>query len=228
MCGRYASARHPGDLAVAFEAQDTTEGRCLPPDYNVAPTKEVHGVLERHGVRQVRVLRWGLVPSWAPDTSGAARLINARLETVADKPAFRSAWLRRRCLVPADGWYEWAPSAEGGKRRPWFITPVDGSLLALAGLYEVRDGLLTCTIITTAATGPLTELHDRMPVALEPGSWAGWLAADADPPDLVPSATVLAGLEMRPVGDSVGNVDNNGPALTDPRAEPVPVPQTLF
>lgn len=229
MCGRYASARHPGDLADSFDAVDATEGRCLPADYNVAPTKEVHAVLVRHGVRQLRVLRWGLVPSWAPDVSGGARLINARIETVAGKPAFRSAWLRRRCLVPADGWYEWAPATDRPGRQPYFVTPADGSLLAFAGLYEVRDGLLTATIITTAAAGPLTALHDRMPVLLDRARWADWLAPEADPPDLAASATG-SGLQVRAVGAAVGNVNNNGPALTAPRLEPVPVPvpQTLF
>lgn len=230
MCGRYASSRHPQDLADTFDAQDATAGRCLPPDYNVAPTKETHAVLQRHGVRQVRVLRWGLVPSWAPDPTGAARLINARLETVADRPAFRSAWLRRRCLIPADGWYEWTHTPDG--RCPHFITPADGSLLAFAGLYEIRAGLLSTAIITTAATGPLAAVHDRMPVVLGRAGWSAWLGAQPPPDDLTSCAGVLAGLELRPVGAAVGNVAHNGPALTDALALPVavaaPVPQTLF
>ncbi len=218
---------------VEFEAEDATEGRCLPADYNVAPTKEVHAVLLRHGVRQLRVLCWGLVPSWAPDTSGAARLINARAETAADRPAFRSALRRRRCLIPADGWYEWAPSSDRPGRQPYFIAPSDGSGLALAGLYEVRDHLLTCTIITAEAAGPLAQVHDRMPVVVGRESWARWLdpaltdvAEVGDLTQALTSAAPVDELELRPVGRAVGNVDSNGPELLQP--EVLAEPQTLF
>lgn len=156
-------------------------------------------------------------------------MINARAETIADKPAFRSALARRRCLIPADGWYEWAPSNDGPARQPYFITPADGSLLAFAGLYEVRGDLVTCTIVTTAATGQLTAVHDRMPVVLGRSQWAGWLdpeAADPSPILSSPDPDILAGLELRPVGWAVGNVDNNGPDLIAPI--PDIVPQTLF
>lgn len=210
---------------MEFEAEDATDDEVLPPDYNVAPTKEVHGVLVRHGIRQLRVLRWGLVPSWAPDTKDAARLINARIETVADRPAFRSALRRRRCLIPADGWYEWAAAPDRPRRQPYFITPGDGSLLAFAGLYEWREGLFTCTILTAAATGALSEVHDRMPITVDRSQWAEWLdPALAEPPRPLPTA--IDDLEIRPVGPAVGNVANNGPALTAPWAETTP--QTLF
>ena len=224
MCGRYAASRRPEDLVVEFEAANATGGQQLPLDYNVAPTKEVHAVLVRRGVRQLRVLKWGLVPSWAPDATGGARMINARAETLVDKPAFRSALARRRCLIPADGWYEWAPSNDGPGRQPYFITPADGSLLAFAGLYEVRDDLVTCTIVTTAATGQLAAVHDRMPVVLGRARWAGWLDPEsADPTRLLaPDAGILGGLELRPVGRAVGNVDNNGPSLIAPVPEIVP------
>lgn len=214
---------------VEFEAADATEDRVLPPDYNVAPTKEVHAVLVRHGTRQLRVLRWGLVPSWAPDARDAARLINARIETVAERPAFRSALRRRRCLIPADGWYEWATGPDDRGRQPYFITPTDGSLLAFAGLYEWREGLLSCAILTAAATGELRAVHDRMPIAVQRSRWAAWLDPALDEPErllAVPPEDLLAGLEVRPVGPAVGNVANNGPSLTAPRADPAP--QTLF
>ncbi len=214
---------------MEFEAEDATDDQVLPPDYNVAPTKEVHAVLVRHGIRQLRVLRWGLVPSWAPDTKDAARMINARIETVADRPAFRSALRRRRCLIPADGWYEWAAAPDRPGRQPYFITPVDGSLLAFAGLYEWRDGLFTCTILTAAATGALTTVHDRMPITVDRSQWAEWLDPSlAEPPRPLATATddVLAGLEIRPVSPAVGNVANNGPALTKAWAQPMR--QTLF
>ncbi|PZS31079.1 MAG: DUF159 family protein [Pseudonocardiales bacterium] len=230
MCGRYAASRRPDDLVVEFEAEDATDHDVLPADYNVAPTKEVHAVLVRYGVRQLRVLTWGLVPSWAPDGKDAAKRINARIETVAQRPAFRSALRWRRCLIPADGWYEWAVAADRPGRQPYFITPVDGSLLAFAGLYERRAGLLTCTIVTTTATGALASVHDRMPVVVDRARWASWLDPElVDPPALVamPPAHLLAGLELRPVGAEVGNVANNGPALTAFHAAD-PAPQTLF
>ncbi len=218
---------------VEFEAEDATAGHALPADYNVAPTKDVHAILVRRGARQLRVLRWGLVPSWSPGATGGGRMINARAETIATKPAFRSALARRRCLIPADGWYEWVPGTDGltGKpaRQPYFITPADGTLLAFAGLYEVRDDLVTCTIVTTAATGALTALHDRMPVALGRAHWAGWLDPELSDPGLLlgsPDAEVLAGLQWWPVDRAVGNVDNAGPALIAPVSETAP--QTLF
>ncbi len=223
MCGRYAASRRPEDLVVEFEAFDATERPPLPADYNVAPTKDVHAVLLRRGTRQLRVCKWGLVPSWAADASGGAKLINARAETIATKPAFRSALARRRCLIPADGWYEWVSG------QPYFIAPADGSLLAFAGLYEIRESLLTATIVTTSATGELAEVHDRMPVAFGRGRWADWLDPEYAEPGLLladPDDDVLAGLEIRPVGRAVGNVANNGPGLLT--AVPEPAPQTLF
>ncbi len=252
MCGRYAASRRPEDLTVEFEAADATGDRVLPADYNVAPAKEVHVVLlgrvgserseetgsersderiemtARHGVRELRVARWGLVPGWALPTRGATPMINARIETVAERPAFRSAWRRRRCLVPADGWYEWAAGQDRPGRLPYFITPLDGSVLALAGLYEWCDGLLTCTILTTAASGQLCAVHDRMPVAVDPRRWAAWLDPAIEEP---PVATILseqrvAALELRPVAPGVGNVGNSGAGLVAPWVRPAA--QTLF
>ena len=156
MCGRYAASRDPDDLVEEFEVDRPPERR-LDPDYNVAPTKPVYAVLERvprdqpgaAAERLLAVVRWGLVPSWAKDPGIGSRLINARVETVAEKPAFRRAFARRRCLLPADGYYEWytpedpaAPRGKGGRplKQPFFITSGDGSSLAMAGLYELwRD-----------------------------------------------------------------------------------------
>lgn len=239
MCGRYAASRSPADLAVEFEAVDATEGASPGADYNVAPTKPVHAVLtrRRHGdnnadadpVRQLRVLRWGLVPSWAKDPKIGSRLLNARAESAADKPAFRKALAARRCLLPADGWYEWMRQPDRPGKQPYFVTPRDGSVLALAGLYEFwghasRDHdnhdnelLVTCTVLTTAAVGPLTELHDRMPLVLDRDDWAGWLdPARGQVPELLepPSEALVDWLELRPVGRAVSRVDNNGPELT--------------
>ncbi|WP_328319549.1 SOS response-associated peptidase [Streptomyces sp. NBC_00388] len=186
MCGRFAASRGPEDLAEVFGTEKGDPAETVVPDWNVAPTKTVQAVLERplkdaasrRPVRQLRNLRWGLVPSWAKTPESAARMINARAETVQEKPAFRRAFAARRCLVPADGYYEWmtAPDerlleVEGKKKRarkqPYFVTPADGSVMAFAGLYEFwRDPALpgdhpqawwaTCTILTTEAeTTPL-------------------------------------------------------------------------
>ena len=226
MCGRYVAKRGVGDLAAEFEAEDAV-GAGLRPDWNVAPTDTVPVVLTRHRsgdrggpvVRQLRAARWGLVPSWAPDTRRAGRLINARAETVTELPAFRSAVRRRRCLVPAEGWYEWAPRPDGPGRQPTYLTPLDGSVLAFAGLYELwgPDRLLTSAIVTTAAAGPLTAVHHRMPLMLPRSSWAAWLDPErADVADLlVPDPGLVHRLELRPVGPAVGTVANDGPGLVE-------------
>ena len=234
MCGRYASTAEVDDLVAMFEAEDATEGVAVPADWNVAPTKDVHVVAVRHWARQVRVMRWCLVPSWARDPSGGARMINARAETLLAKPAFRAAAVRRRCLVPADGWYEWV--RDGGRRQPYFMTSPD-SPLAFAGLFEVwrqaETTLLTCAIVTTAAIGQLADIHDRMPLLLSPDRWAAWLGdgdteVDVEPLLVPPSLDEVAALELRPVGAAVGNVANNGPDLVLPHPGTESVAQTLF
>lgn len=212
------------------------------PGYNVAPTVAVPVVVDRFASdgRRARTLgscRWGLVPSWAKDASGAARMINARVESVASKPAFRTALARRRCLVPADGWYEWAvgldASGSSGRsgRTPYYVTPRDGSPLAFAGLYEVwgqgPDRLRTCTIITTAATGQLTQVHHRMPLILARDQWAAWLDCRSPAPaPPTPDPRLIADLELRRVGAAVGNVRNQGSHLLAPVA-PEPHQQVL-
>jgi putative SOS response-associated peptidase YedK len=233
MCGRYASTRSAADLSALFEADDETDG-ALTADYNVAPTDPV--AIVRNTVRSPRpvlsLARWGLVPSWSKDSSGAARMINARAETVATSRAFAQSFERRRCLVPADGWYEWLkPPGAGGRggarkgKQPYFMTPKDGGPLAFAGLWSVwgsgEQRLLTCSVITVPAAGELALIHDRMPLALPPDRWAGWLG-DGDPSSLLgpPPERFLAGLDLRPVGVAVGDVRNDGPDLI--RAVPAP------
>ncbi|MDT0452969.1 SOS response-associated peptidase [Streptomyces hesseae] len=203
MCGRYAASRRPEDLAGLFEVEKWVPEETLAPDWNVAPTKSVYAVLERplkdaadrRPVRQLRALRWGLVPSWAKSPEGAAKMINARSETVHEKPSFRRAFESRRCLLPADGYYEWVTGAqereleEKGRRKrtrkqPYFVTPVDGSVMAMAGVYEFwRDPTLppdhpqawwaTCSVITTEAeTEPFAMATPSGSVergAVEPG-----------------------------------------------------------
>ncbi len=238
MCGRYAASRRPEDLVVEFEAVAAEGQPALPADYNVAPTKDVYVVRHKKerdaegsptggGHRELRVVRWGLVPSWAKDPSVGNRMLNARVESLTEKPAFRTAAATRRCLVPADGWYEWAPRHDAPGKQPYFVTPEDGGVLAFAGLWEVwgrgEDRLYTCTVVTAPAVGALTEVHPRMPLVLPPDRWADWLdparedvaaLATSTPPEYVER------LEIRPVGPAVGNVANNGRQLTA-RAESV-------
>ncbi|MCW2779688.1 MAG: hypothetical protein JWR35_137 [Marmoricola sp.] len=243
MCGRYASSLEPEDLVGAFEIRSSEAPR-LEADYNVAPTKEVYAVLERAArssgdptgpaERQLRVLTWGLVPFWAKDFSIGSRMINARMETVAEKPAFRRAFEKRRCVLPADGYYEWYPTAEKTKagkpkKQPYFIRPKDGGILAMAGLYEIwRDPARaeddperfswTCTVLTTTAEDSLGHIHDRMPLMLSPERYAEWLDPTVHRSDLVdllePAAPGL--LEAYPVAPLVSNVKNNGPELIEP------------
>ncbi|MGN6791889.1 MAG: SOS response-associated peptidase [Streptosporangiaceae bacterium] len=186
--------------------------------------------------RQLRVVRWGLVPSWAKDISIGSRMINARAETVSEKPAFRKAFASRRCLLPADGYYEWQPPPAGtkGPKQPYFICRPDHGVLAFAGLYELwRDRsmpmddpaawLWTAAVITTTAPDGLGEIHDRMPMVIAPASWADWLDSDntdaADVRALLAPA-VSSGLISYPVSLAVNSVRNNGPELVR-EAEPV-------
>ncbi|WKU08233.1 SOS response-associated peptidase [Micromonospora sp. HUAS LYJ1] len=215
MCGRYATTRSSGDLSAVFESYDETDGG-VRPDYNVAPTDRVPVVrVDAERGRALSVGRWGLVPHWAKSAAGAARMINARAETVATSRAYALPFARHRCLVPADGWYEWVRRAGGGK-QPYFMTPRDGSVLALAGIWSRWETTLTFSVLTTAAVGELAEVHDRMPLLLPPDRWADWLAPADDPAALLvpPSVDWLAGLEIRPVGTAVGDVRNDGPELT--------------
>jgi putative SOS response-associated peptidase YedK len=252
MCGRYASARKRIELLEEFSVQRDRVPDDLQPDYNVAPTRPVYAVMDREqrkaadgdkpgeGVaRELRVVRWGLVPSWAKDISIGSRLINARAETVDEKPSFRRAFARRRCLLPADGYYEWQvlenAGPRGGKRKqPYFIHRADGGVMAFAGLYElwrdraVPDGdpdawLWTATIITTTAPDELGQIHDRMPMVIAPESWADWLdPGNSDASDLraLLAPAAARGLATYPVSTEVNSVRNNGPELM----QPVPAP----
>src|ERR1700712_772060 len=242
MCGRYASSRQPEDLVEEFEIRNPDLPH-LEPDFNVAPTKEVYAIVERppsadkeaEPERQLRVLNWGLVPFWAKDPSVGSRMINARMETVAEKPAYRRAFERRRAILPADGYFEWYPTAErtsAGKPRkqPYFIRPSDGGVLAMAGLYEIwRDPekaedhptrfRWTCTVLTTTAEDSLGHIHDRMPLMLSPDRYDAWLDPRQDNKDellalLEPAAP--GRLEAYPVSTLVSNVRNNGPELLVP------------
>ncbi|GHF46531.1 putative SOS response-associated peptidase YedK [Amycolatopsis bartoniae] len=233
MCGRYAATKNPADLVREFDAVDETGGQARDADYNVAPTKNVVTVVQRHPrdadgqvladeppVRSLRVMRWGLVPFWAKDPSVGNRMINTRAETATEKPAFKKALARRRCLVPADGWYEWRKT--GKKKEPFYMTGPD---LAFAGIWESwrdpkndeADPLITFSIMTTDAIGRLTDIHDRMPLLMPKDSWASWLDPDRDEVGelLTPPGELVDTLELRPISDRVNNVRNNGPELLD-------------
>jgi len=245
MCGRYASARSRIELLEEFTVQRDRVDEPLKPDYNVAPTKPVYAVLTRAPrdkqeppARELRVVRWGLVPSWAKDLSIGSRMINARAETVSEKPAFRNAFARRRCLLPADGYYEWQqpPAGTKGPKQPYFICRPDHGVLALAGIYELwRDRavpdddpaawLWTAAIITTSAPDELGEIHDRMPMVIDRAGWADWLdPANTDAGDvralLAPAAAAAHGLTSYPVSLAVNSVRHNGPELIE-QADPV-------
>jgi putative SOS response-associated peptidase YedK len=253
MCGRYASSRRPEDLVEEFEISDNRVGTPLEADYNVAPTKEVYAVVERPpskeakeagdpAERQLRAFTWGLIPSWAKDPKIGNRMINARMETVAEKPAYKKAFAVRRCLLPADGYFEWYPTSQKTKagkplKQPFFIRPKDGGTLAMAGLYEIwRDPAKgddepdrfrwTCTVLTTEAEDDVGHIHDRMPMMVEPERWGAWLDPTISSKDDLLSLLVPAApgrLEAFPVSRLVSNVRNNGPELV----EPIPLTEAI-
>lgn len=177
MCGRFTLTTPPEEIARCFDLDAAPD---LAPRYNVAPTQDVATLDARAGGGcEIALRRWGLVPHWAKDSRIGSRLINARSETVAVKPSFRDAFRRRRCLVPADGFYEWAAGGRG-PRQPYHVRRPDRGPFAIAGLYErwrADDGswLETCTLVTVPANGRLAPVHDRMPAILPPGHWDAWL-----------------------------------------------------
>ncbi len=237
MCGRYVSVAADSDLVSEFDVEEVLDDE-PGQSWNVAPTDPVRVIVQRqprnasapNEVRQLRTAHWGLVPSWSRDRKGGAKMINARIETVTEKPAFKTAAARRRCLVPALGYYEWQKTDEG--KIAHFLHEPDGKLLAMAGLYELwRDKSLanddparwlwTCTIITQQATDLLGEIHDRNPVVIPRSLRAAWLDCSSD--DIGAATRLLeqvpeARLEPYPVSAAVGNVKNNGPELIRPVA----------
>jgi len=236
VCGRYASARSVDVLAGHFDA-DLVDELDLPPRYNVAPTDQVVVVVSRGEGRALVAMRWGLVPPWAADPSGAAKRINARVETVGERPAYRTALAQRRCLVPTDGYYEWHSAHAGAPKQPHFIQAADGAPLAFAGLWERWYGgpggpdgpLLTCTVLTTASAGRVAHLHDRMPLVLPPSVWADWLdvsRVDAAGALEIATAAGVPDLVAHPVSMRVGDVRAQGPDLIT-EVSPPPVPEQL-
>jgi putative SOS response-associated peptidase YedK len=224
MCGRFVSATPPDQVAAYFEAE--APEALLPARWNVAPTDDVYAVLSDGTTRRVDAFHWGLVPRWAKEVKVGARMINARAEGLAGKGAFRSAFARRRCIIPADGFYEWQ-KLEGKKaKQPFYVHRPDGEPYALAGLWETWRGpdgtddevLRSCTIITTEASSAMAAIHDRMPVILPPDAWDTWLDREVDDLELLGRFLVPAPPELtvlRPISTKVNSVRNDGPDLTD-------------
>lgn len=242
MCGRFAVTTDPALLAEkikaideATSAQKDTGG----PNYNVAPTTTISTVVKRHteaddeSTRRIRLMRWGLVPPWAKTTEGGGPetkgplLINARSDKLTTSPVFRNSAKNKRCLVPMDGWYEWQKTGEAkGSKTPFFMYAADGEPLFMAGLWSTwrpkdapKDSapLLSCTIITTDAAGPLAEIHDRMPLTISQSDWDRWLDPDAPIDEgLLRGHGDLDRIEIREVSRLVNSVRNNGPELIEP------------
>jgi putative SOS response-associated peptidase YedK len=231
VCGRYVSVSSPALLAERLHVDEVRAGD-VEPDYNVTPRTEVPIVAEtKEHLRVLDRVRWGLVPSWAKDLSIGDRLINARAEGLASKPAYRRAFERRRCLMPADGFYEWRVVHGRKQKQPYFIARADREPMVFAGLYEVwRDRsdadapwVRSCVIVTTDANETLAPIHDRMPVVLPETAWGEWL--DPDNHDTTALTRLLvpapAGEFLAyPVSTLVNKPGNQGPELLDPVPEP--------
>ncbi len=239
MCGRYTlTAPNPAEVRARFAIADSVPVRQR---FNIAPGDDVLAVTtDRHGQPRGELLRWGLVPFWAQTPDVGLKMINARLETAAERPAFRRAFERFRCLIAADGFYEWRGAAtdpspdrpSGGAKQPFHITRQDGRPFAFAGLWSSWHGpggaaLRTCTIITTAANPKIAPLHDRMPVILTPDAESPWLDHSTPRPQLY---ELLSGLSasstaLRPVSIAVNDARYDGP---DCLAPPIPDPQAAL
>ena len=235
MCGRFVSSSSPDKIADYFGA--TFEGEALPANYNVAPTNDIYGVtMGPDGEPRLQLFHWGLIPSWAKDEKIGAKMINARAETLAEKPAYKHIFTKQRIIVPMDGFYEWREGSASGQltkagkpvKQPMYVHRLDGEPLAVAGLWSAwrpKEGpadapwLHSCTIVTTQANATMTPVHDRMPAILPRSAWREWLDpanrdADALRGLLIPAPDDL--LTMHPVSTAVNNVRSKGAELLDP------------
>lgn len=237
MCGRFVSSTPPDELARYFDAEQVSERlteKALDPSYNVAPTNDVYVVVETGGVRRLDAFHWGLVPFWAKDMAIGNKMINARAESIAEKNAYKHAFKKRRCIIPADGFFEWKKVPGQKAKQPYYIHRGDGEPLAFAGLWELwrpperkddDDAILrSCVIITGDPNEKISEIHDRMPVMLPPSAWEAWLDPTNDDVEtlgklLVPAPAAL--VTMHPVSTAVNNVRANGPELIEPDAADV-------
>ncbi len=219
MCGRFALGLSPDDLTAFFGLVEAPE---YGPRYNIPPSTSILSIRAAEGVRRADPLRWGLVPHWAKEVKTGYALINARAETLATKPAFRDAFRRRRCLIPAEGFYEWQAQAGGAGKQPYFVSRTDGAPMAFAGLWErwrspQGEPLESCVIIVTAANALIQPIHDRMPVLLDPEDFGRWL--DPTNQDVDALKGLLRSypperLQAWPVSRRVNNPRNDDPDLT--------------
>ena len=205
-------------MAALFEAAPAND---LPniPNYNVCPTVQVHTVTSDDGVRRLRPMRWGFLPHWYKTPTDGPLLINARGETIAEKPAFRSAARERRCLIPATGFYEWTKDSEG-KRLPWYIRPNEGEMLAFAGVWQVwekgEEPLVTCAIVTTGASEAMSSIHHRMPVILSAEDWPLWLGEAGKGAATLMTAAPEDALSFYRVDPAVNSNRASGSELIEP------------
>ena len=217
MCGRYALIVSGAELAELLRAARWSPWTAR---YNIAPTQLAPILrLGEDDQRELVPARWGLIPSWAKDPAIGNRMINARIETAAQKPSFRRAWAKRRCMLPADGYYEWY-AGQGVPKQPFYIHRSDGASLAMAGLFEFwkdgEDWLVSTAILTTSAPDALGQIHDRMPLLVPRENWAKWLDPQGPPADDIVVPAMATGLEAYPVSTEVNNVKHNGPQLLEP------------
>ncbi len=222
MCGRFVQSHDPGFYADAFQVE-TIRTDTLPSSYNVAPTDSVYAVAEHDGERLLGSFRWGLIPWWAKDRKIGARSINARAETAAEKPTFRDSFVKRRCLIPADGFYEWQRLPRG--KLPHYIYRADNKPLAFAGLWatwddpDSGDRIRTCTILTGKPNGLVADIHDRMPVIMPEDSWADWLDRENEDTEILNQLLAIFPREAmaeHAVATLVNKVSNNYPECIAP------------
>ncbi|WP_338548835.1 SOS response-associated peptidase [Roseovarius phycicola] len=218
MCGRFALTLPPDAMAQLFAARPANDVPGVP-NFNICPTNAVHVVTSQDGQRQLRAMRWGFLPHWYKSPTDGPLLINARSETIAEKPAFRRAARGRRCLIPATGFYEWTKDAEG-KRLPWYIAPTQSSMLAFAGVWQDwaqgDEAFTTCAIVTTAANPRMQAIHHRMPVILGEGDWALWLGEAGHGAATLMKAAPEEALRFHRVDPKVNSNRASGPDLIEP------------
>ena len=203
MCGRYVLHSNPEVVALLF---GLSEVPAYTPRYNIAPSAQV--LIVRND--EAAMVRWGLVPRWARDPAIGVKMKNARAESIAEKPSFREAYRKRRCLIPANGFYEW--KSESGRNLPYYVYPSGGALFAFAGLWEQWNDLQTCTIITTQANDKMAEVADRMPVVVSPAEYSDWLFGAEVPLRACPDSVI----DICRVNSAVNNSRNEGPRLIEP------------
>ena len=231
MCGRFVLYSPLNQLMALFGIEAIACEATA--SYNIAPTREVVAVIQRPE-RRMGLLRWGFVPSWAKEPPKGRPMINARLETIARKPAFRAAFSRKRCLIPADGFYEW--QKEGKEKKPWYFTLEGESPMALAGVYETwhppeGHALHTCAIVTTEAFGAMRPIHHRMPLIIAPSAVDAWLDPSLRDPERIMAEAAKAQVKTlfrRRVSPLVGKASFDGPACIAPFTDPPAPPGELF